>query len=297
MSLSSIPSRVTEELRYIELYTARRMRNQRAGAYTSRLRGSGFDFDEHRPYRPGDDVRRIDWNVTARLRQPFIRLTHAERELNVVVALDVSASMGFGTRRLDKKELMTYIAACFAFSAAADQINLGLLAFTDRVVGYWPPKRSRARVWKALDELWTMDLRAGESAVLPVATFLQRSLKRASLVFIVSDFLSVACLEGDGALRLLTSMHDVVAIVVEDPAEARLFSGHGVVDVRDPDSGIRRRIALGNRARRAFAALVGNRRTALTARFRDLRMDHAFVQDDGPIVEPLLELFSARRHA
>src|SRR5688500_6413651 len=123
-----LPEHITRELRYLEIYTARKMRNLRAGTYTSRSRGSGFDFDEHRPYRPGDDVRRIDWNVTARMHLPFVRETHAERELNVIVALDLSASMGFGTATLDKQELMLYIAACFAFSAAADQINLGLLA-------------------------------------------------------------------------------------------------------------------------------------------------------------------------
>ena len=111
---SMLPEHITRELRYLEIYTARKMRNLRAGTYTSRSRGSGFDFDEHRPYRPGDDVRRIDWNVTARMHQPFVRVTHAERELNVIVALDLSASMGFGTATLDKKELMLYIAACFA---------------------------------------------------------------------------------------------------------------------------------------------------------------------------------------
>ena len=105
-----LPERITRELRYIEIYTARKMRNLRVGTYTAPLRGPGFDFDEHRPYRPGDDVRRIDWNVTARLRQPFVRETHAERELNVIVALDLSASMAFGTAALDKKELMLYIA-------------------------------------------------------------------------------------------------------------------------------------------------------------------------------------------
>ena len=128
-----LPERITRELRYLEIYTARKMRNLRAGTYTSRSRGPGFDFDEHRPYRPGDDVRRIDWNVTARLRQPFVRETHAERELNVIVALDLSPSMSFGTSALDKKELMLYIAACFGFSAAVDQINLGLLAFSREV--------------------------------------------------------------------------------------------------------------------------------------------------------------------
>jgi len=129
-----IPADVLAELRYLEVYTAKKIRNLRVGPYTSPLRGTGFDFDEHRPYRPGDDVRRIDWNVTARLNAPFLRQTHAERELTVTIALDLSPSMTVGSSRYSKKEVMTFIAASLLFSAVTDQINVGLLAFSDRVL-------------------------------------------------------------------------------------------------------------------------------------------------------------------
>src|SRR4029450_12064575 len=107
-----MPDDLRRELRYIEMYTAKRIRNLRVGAYTSRVSATGFDFREHRPYVPGADVRRIDWNVTARLRAPFMRLTDAERELNLVVALDLSPSMGFGSARGSKKEARVFIAGC-----------------------------------------------------------------------------------------------------------------------------------------------------------------------------------------
>ena len=106
------------------------------------MRGTGFDFDEHRPYRPGDDVRRIDWNVTARLNTPFLRQTHAERELTVIVALDLSPSMMLGSSRYSKKEVMMFIAASLLFSATSDQINVGFLAFSDRVLQWLPPRRA-----------------------------------------------------------------------------------------------------------------------------------------------------------
>src|SRR5262245_43120863 len=307
-----LPERITRELRYVEIYTARKMRNLRSGTYTSRSRGPGFDFDEHRPYRPGDDVRRIDWNVTARLRQPFVRQTHAERELNVIVALDVSSSMSFGTASLDKKELMLYVAACFGFSAAADQINLGLLAFGREVLHYWPPRRSKGRAWRALDELWQLDAAPGPTRLGPVATFLQKRLRHASVIFVVSDFLTGETLPDVPELRLLTASHDVVGIVIQDPSEASLFRAGGEVRVRDPESGLLRRLAVTRRTRRRYEASMDVRRHELVDAFYRAGMDHAFLMDrfaaneetglegaagTSVVLEPLIELFSARRRA
>jgi len=148
-----IPEHVMRELRYIEVYTGKRIRNLRVGPYTSPQRGPGFDFDEHQPYRHGDDVRRIDWNVTARMGAPFVRHTHAERELNVMIAIDVSRSMELGAAGRSKKELMTFITGSLLFSAVSDQINTGFLAFSDRVLEYSPPRRTRAAAWSVLD-IW-----------------------------------------------------------------------------------------------------------------------------------------------
>jgi uncharacterized protein (DUF58 family) len=307
-----LPERITRELRYVEIYTARKMRNLRSGTYTSRLRGPGFDFDEHRPYRPGDDVRRIDWNVTARFRQPFVRVTHADRELNVIVALDLSSSMSFGTASLDKKELMLYVAACFGFSAAADQINLGLLAFSEDVLQYWPPRRSKGRAWRALDELWRLDAGPGPTRLAPVAAFLQKRLRHASVIFVVSDFLTDESLPEIPELRLLTASHDVVGVVIQDPSELSLFRAGGEVRVKDPESGLLRQLALNRRTRRRYAASMDSRRQQLVEAFYGAGMDHAFLMDrstaegeeglarhtsPSAVLEPLMELFSARRRA
>ena len=162
-----LPDHLIQELRYIEVYTGRRIPNLRVGTYQTRLRGSGFDFDEHRAYRPGDDVRRIDWNVTARLDAPFVRETHAERELNLTIAVDVSPSMAFGTARHSKRELSLLAAACLVFSALSDQVNVGFLAFADRVLRYHPARGARARAWSLLDEVWSLEPGRGDTALLP----------------------------------------------------------------------------------------------------------------------------------
>ena len=164
-----IPEHVMRELRYIELYTAKKIRNLRVGAYTSPLRGPGFDFDEHQPYRRGDDVRRIDWNVTARMGAPYVRHTHAERELNVMLAIDVSRSMELGAANRSKKELMTFITGSLLFSAVADQINTGFLAFADRVLEYGPPRRTRMPMGAPISSatMLAVKLTRRDSATMP----------------------------------------------------------------------------------------------------------------------------------
>lgn len=290
-----LPDHVIRELRYIEVYTAKRMRNLRLGTYTSRLRGSGFDFDQHRLYRPGDDVRRIDWNVTARLMTPFVRETHADRELNVMIALDLSRSMTFGTAERSKKELTLFVAACLVFSALADQVNVGFVAFTDRVLMYTPPRRNRARVWTVLEEIWALDPPAARTAVLPAVRYLSGHLKKISTVFLVSDFITDEDLQRARDLKVLAATHDVIAVVVEDSAESELPRGRSAVRLRDLESGATVRLGLGEGVRRRYRELVERRREQLTDMFYRVPMDHVFVRSDRSAIEPLLRLFAERR--
>jgi uncharacterized protein (DUF58 family) len=290
-----LPDHVIRELRYIEVYTAKRMRNLRLGTYTSRLRGSGFDFDQHRLYRPGDDVRRIDWNVTARLMTPFVRETHADRELNVMIALDLSRSMSFGTAERSKKELTLFVAACLVFSALADQVNIGFVAFTDRVLMYTPPRRNRARVWTVLEEIWKLDPPAARTAVLPAVRYLAGHLKKVSTVFLVSDFITDEDLQRARDLKVLAATHDVIAVVVEDPAESELPGGRSAVRLRDLESGASLRLGLGEGVRRRYREMVELRRKQLTDMFYRVPMDHVFVRSDRSAIEPLLRLFAERK--
>ena len=290
-----IPEQVMHELRYIEVYTGKKIRNQRVGAYQSPMRGPGFDFDEHQPYRPGDDVRRIDWNVTARLNAPYVRHTHAERELNVMIAMDVSRSMEIGSSGYSKREALTFIAGSLVFSALSDQINTGFLAFADRVLVSAEPKRTRAAAWSMVQQCW--DARPGPKArtrMIPVIAHLLKTLKRMSVVFIVSDFLTEDDVLRSKELAILAARHDVIAVIPEDPTELALPPGRGYVQVRDVETG--RRVALGltDRARRTYAEEVRKRREELARAFYRVPMDHVYVPTERTPVEPLLALFASR---
>ena len=289
-----MPEHVVRELRYIEVYTAKRIRNLRVGPYTSPQRGPGFDFDEHQPYRQGDDVRRIDWNVTARMDAPYVRHTHAERELNVMIAIDASRSMQLGVAHRSKKELMTLITASLLFSAVSDQINTGFLAFAERVLEYTPPRRTRASAWAVLERCWALSPRPGRTAILPAVRHLLATLKRMSVVFIVSDFMTDEDLFGGRELAMLAARHDVIAVVPQDPSETTLPEGRGYIQVQDLESGRHAAVSLSPRTRRAYAAEMRARRDELSQAFYRMSMDHVFVPTDGSPVEPLLALFARR---
>jgi uncharacterized protein (DUF58 family) len=290
-----IPEHVMRELRYIEVATSRKIRNQRVGTYQSPLRGPGFDFDEHQPYRPGDDVRRIDWNVTARMGAPFVRHTHAEREMNVMVAMDVSRSMTLGTTAHSKREALTYISGSILFSALSDQINAGFLAFADRVLLSTPPKRTRAAAWTVLEQAWALKPSSSRTLMLPVVRHLATSLKRMSLIFIVSDFVTDDAVLTSPELAQLAAKHDVIAVVPEDRAETELPAGSGYVQMRDIESGRRVSIGLGRQARQGYAAAVAQRREDLARAFYRVPMDHVFVPTSGSAVLPVLSLFARRK--
>jgi uncharacterized protein (DUF58 family) len=289
-----IPDAVMHELRYIEVATARKMRTPRVGPFTSRRRGEGFDFDELQPYRPGDDVRRIDWNVTARLDAPFVRHTHAERELNMMIAVDVSRSMALGTSHHSKRETMMFITASLVFSALASQVNTGFLAFSDRVLVSRPPRRTRAAAWAILEQCWSAPAGSGRTALVPMVRHLARSLKRMSLVFVVSDFLTGEDLFGGPDLAMLGARHDVIAVIPEDPFERELPAGPGYLSVRDVESGRRTAVDLGTRSRRRYAAEADRHRASLARAFYRVPMGHVFVPTDGRPVEPLVSLFASR---
>ena len=284
-----------KELRYIEVYTGKKIRNQRVGAYQSPLRGAGFDFDEHQAYRPGDDVRRIDWNVTARMDAPFVRHTHAEREMNAVVVMDVSRSMALGGRDHSKREALVYITGSILFSAIADQINTGFLAFGDRVLMSSPPRRSRAAAWSMLEQCWSLSPASRKTLMIPAVRHLMTTLKKMSVIFIVSDFVTDDPVLDSPDLAQLAAKHDVIAVVPVDRAETDLPSGSGYVHLRDLESGRRVSVGLGRQARAAFATAVRERREALVRAFYRVPMDHVFVPTEGSPVLPMLSLFARRK--
>lgn len=290
-----IPHELVQELRYIEIGTARRMRSLRAGAHTSRLGGDGIDFDQHRLYRSGDDVRRIDWNVTARTGQAFVRRTYVERELDLVVAVDLSRSMKLASDGRSKRDTSMRATASLLFSAVADHIRTGFLAFTDRVVRWAPPTGSRGRAWAALSDLYALDAPAHATALRPAIEHLQRALKHPTLVVIVSDFLVREELASMAELGTLATHHDVVAIVLSDRNETRLPAGSGFVRVRDLESGFDRHIRLNDTVRRRYASDVEKRRTEVEGACYRFGIQPVFVDANDDPVPPLVSIFERRR--
>jgi uncharacterized protein (DUF58 family) len=290
-----IPPQVLQQLRYIEIDSARTVRSARVGPHRSRPRGPGFEFDQHVPYRSGDDVRRIDWNVTARLNAAYVRQTFAERELDLVLVLDTSTSMRLGASSGSKKEALTYISGSLLFSAARDQINAGFIAFSDQVLAWSPPRPATGRAWRTLEEIWGLEPASGATAMLPAIRHLQASLRSMAVVVLISDFLVEDALLSSPEFRILATSHDVVALVIEDAADTELPPGRGYVRVRDVESGRERVIALNGRTRSAYAESVETRRRAMKDSAYRLGIDVLTVSADQPVLQPVIDMFASRR--
>jgi uncharacterized protein (DUF58 family) len=290
-----IPEHLAHELRYIELRAARRTRHLRVGDYTSPLRGEGFEFDQHTPYRTGDDVRQIDWNATARLGVPFLRQTRSERELHMVLAGDLSRSMEFGSQARSKHDALVLATASLLFSALANQISSGVLGFADRVLEWTAPVTDKPTAWAALTRLWEIRRSRKRTLLQPAVQHLLRVLRRTTLVVIVSDFLTGDDFSSFPELALLAARHDVVAAVLEDPAEIMLPHGAGYVRLRDVESDAEITVGLTNDIRRLYAASVERRRDELRRLFYTCAIEHVFVNTQDDVIEPLMRVFDRRK--
>jgi uncharacterized protein (DUF58 family) len=223
-----IPSYLLEKIRYLELKTARLARGALAGEYASAFKGTGIEFEKVREYIPGDDVRAIDWNVTARMNAPFIKVYREERELTLMVILDISGSLGFGTGQKSKKETACELATLLSLLGTKNQDRVGLLLFSDRLEAYIPAKKGRAHIWQIIRTILTHTPQGkGTDLSLPCELLLQR-LKRQSLCFFISDFSTQEC---PPILSRLAHRHEVTCIQVVDPGERNLPNSRGGVFV------------------------------------------------------------------
>jgi len=290
-----IPADLVSNLDYIELLTKRRMRNVLIGNHDSMLKGHGFDFAEHRAYVPGDELRRVDWNVFARTGDMHVKLTHEEREIDVQIVVDLSRSMDLGTARYSKREVAFYIAATLAYSALADGIPVGLLGFTDRIELDVPVHHSKAHLWKLLNALWSARPSSKSTDVAAVLHRLHQRRRRLSMVFFVSDFLFATEVLELAHFKAIAAQHDVIPIVVSDRLEAQLPAGRGVVRLRDLEHGNQRLIRLGRSSRAAYSQWVRDRDRALVGTFYRLNLDFVRVSTDQPFRDLIATLFLTRK--
>jgi uncharacterized protein (DUF58 family) len=221
------------KLRAIEITTNRVVNETLAGQYHSVFKGRGIEFDQVRPYTPGDDVRSIDWNVTARSNDAYVRQYHEERELSVMLLVDSSASGVFGTRSQTKTELAAELSALLAFSAIRNNDKVGLILFTDRVEKVILPKKGRKHVLRVVNEILSFNPEGRGTDITSALTYLSRLKIHRSVVFLISDMYDDRFEDG---LRVVGRKHDLVGLMVRDPAEGEL-PRLGLVPIEDPESG------------------------------------------------------------
>jgi uncharacterized protein (DUF58 family) len=262
-----------------------------SGEYHSVFKGQGMEFAEVREYQPGDEVRSIDWNVTARMRQPFVKRYVEERELTVMLAVDLSGSARFGTATRFKSELESELSAVLALSANRNNDRVGALLFTDRVEHVVPPGKGRRHMLRLIRDLLAFEP-VGTGTNIGVATeYLAKMLRHRSIIFIISDFVGA---EYERPVKLLAQRHDVVAVTVEDPREREL-PDIGLARFVDPETGETVDVDTSDRAvRESYEAVVGEEADSRRRLFRRLGLDEIAVRTDRGYVEPLMRFFRLR---
>lgn len=287
------------EVRRLEIRARRRVDELFAGEYHSAFRGQGVEFAEVREYEPGDDVRSIDWNVTARTGRPFVKRFVEERQLSVMLVLDQSASTIFGSGDRSKARLMAEMSAVLALAASRNADRAGLLTFSDEIELFLPPRKGRTHVQRLIREVLGAEPRGRGRAMPDALSMLRRVLSRHSIIFLVSDFMDEAW-SADAEpewllpLRLLSRRHDVTALRVTDPREIeppRL----GLVEFEDPESGRRLVMDTGRRSRRlSHRRAMDARRKRLSELLGRARVDLVDLSTDRPFVDDLHRYFRAR---
>ena len=285
-----IPAEILRKVRRIEIQTAALVDDVFAGQYHSAFRGRGIEFEEVREYQPGDDVRLLDWNVTARTGRPFVKSYREERELTVLLAVDISASQDFGARVQFKRELAAELAATLAFAAIRNNDKVGLLLFSDRVERFVPARKGPRHVLRVVRELLYHAPAGHGTDVGSALEYADRVLKRRAAVFLVSDF---QCPDFSRPLRLIRHRHDLIPVLISDAREHDL-PNVGLIELHDPETGGQVTIATGPRFRRRFAAASTARHAGLLSLFRRHRVDVVDVRTGESFVEPLRRFFRAR---
>lgn len=278
------------KVRQIEIVTRRLADEKLAGRYHSVFRGRGMAFQEVRPYQMGDDVRAIDWNVSARMNEPYVKLFTEEREMTVLLLVDMSASGEFGTRVQPKRDLAAEIGAVLAFSAIRNQDRVGLCAFTDRVERFVPPKRGRTHVLRVVREILGLRARGRGTSVGAALEFLGRVARRRTVAFVLSDFLDAGW---ERSMRTVARKHDVIPIVLRDPVEEAL-PPVGLLDVEDLETGECVTVDTRGPAARAYAQRVAEAHARREAIFRRESIDFIDARTDRPYLPDLVAFFRAR---
>jgi uncharacterized protein (DUF58 family) len=282
---------VLRQVKLIELHTRGLVNSLFSGEYRSVFKGQGMEFSEVREYQPGDEVRTIDWNVTARMGHPYVKRYIEERELTVMLAVDLSGSERFGTVSRFKSELATELSAVLAMAAIRNNDRVGALLFTDRVEHVVRPGKGRRHVLRLVRDLLAWQPEDAGTDIGRATEYLLRLLTHRTIVFIISDFIASGL---ERPLKQLAQRHDVVAVTIEDPRE-RILPDMGLVRFTDPETGLAVDVNTSHRrVREQYEQRLRAEHDERTHLFRRLAIDEIAVRTDRSYVEPLLRFFRAR---
>ena len=300
---SPVSRELLRQVRLIEMRTRGLVTSIFSGEYQSVFRGQGMEFSEVREYEPGDDVRNIDWNVTARTGEPYVKKHVEERELTVLLIVDLSGSEQFGTRGRFKAELAAELAAVLALSAVRNNDRVGLVIFTDVIEHVVPPRKGRRHVLRLIRDLLAFRPTGRGTDISGALDYAARLLPHRGILFLLSDFATPAhATDIDRArwektLRLVSRRHDVVGVSIADPAELEL-PALGMLAIEDPESGELSYVnTSGDGVRELFGALLARERLEMRKLFRRLGVDEIEVRTDQPYVKPLLAFFRRRERS
>lgn len=291
----ALPPEILKKVKLLEINTRKLVNSLFAGQYHSAFKGQGMTFAEFREYVVGDDVRTISWPVTARTGKTFIKKFDEERELTLMLVVDASGSLNFGSGAYLKGEIVTHLSAVLGFAAAKNNDHVGLLMFTDQVEHFVPPKKGRAHIQRILRDLYFFKPKSNGTRVSEAVDHLRGLLKKRATIFVFSDFQDKGYAQ---ALKALSKKHDVVACVVEDPGEVEL-PAMGLVDLEDMETGEVMTVDTASpEFRRAYAAQVASARGAREQELRQANVDRVEVVSGDDFMEPLIAYFrkkNARR--
>jgi uncharacterized protein (DUF58 family) len=285
-----IPRELLKKIRKIEIYTSRLVNNQLAGQYHSVFKGLGISFAEVRQYQPGDDIRAIDWNVSARMNAPYVKLFTEERDRTVNLLIDMSASGAFGSRTQAKREVAAEVAAMIAFSAIKNNDRVGLFIFTDKVELYVPPKKGKKHVLRVIREILGFQPESRKTDISCAVEYLGKVSRRKSVSFVISDFLAGGW---EQPIRIANRRHDMIPVVITDPME-EWIPKLGMVVFEDVETGEMVEFDTSGPESRQYAQYVAHLRQIRETSLRRLKLDFVNVRTDLPYVDALVKFFRTR---
>jgi uncharacterized protein (DUF58 family) len=287
-----LPAEILKKVKLLELNTRKLVNNLFAGEYHTAFKGQGMTFSEFREYVPGDDVRAISWALTARAGKPYIKKFDEEREMTLLLVVDVSGSSDFGSTEYFKGEVMTHLSALLAFSATKNKDQVGLLLFSDQIEHFVPPKKGAGQVHRILRDLYYHKPKSRKTSIATVLNYISGIQKKRAVVFIFSDFMDE---NFDSALRLLGRKHDVVAVVVNDPAEINL-PDIGLCELQDAETGEIVTVDTSSKEfQQNWKKLSIARKEQRDRLLRQSQVDRIDVDTKTDFVQPLIQFFQRRK--